>query len=84
MTFYKENAARLDRLMKTAIGQNVNVAIKLIGCLVKKQYHSIYKLKRCIQRFEDVAWMAHDIHVVDDHMHKKYKCEEKHEGHNIS
>jgi ferritin len=83
LQFYNENAARLDRLMNAAVTQNKGVAFNLIGDLVQCQYHSINKIKRAIQRFDDVSWMMHDIHVVDDHLHRKNKRREQREGHKI-
>lgn len=44
-------------------------------CLVMKRHE---KTKRWWKRFEEGGWSAHDMHMVDDCLHKKFKkAEEK-------
>jgi hypothetical protein len=35
--------------------------------------HDLEKTRRYIKRFEETQWSAHDIHVLDDNLHAKYK-----------
>jgi len=45
---------------------------KPLKCMFKDRE----KVCRWIKRFEDTAWMGHDLHVLDDKLHCKYKKKE--------
>lgn len=49
---------------------------EIISCAMKKLAHDHEKVSRYLKRFTESDWLALDMHIVDDHLHEKYKCKE--------
>lgn len=61
--------AKLSKEFFDATG-TINPVIKKALCLMT---HHFEKTGRWYARFEDTNWLAHDVHVLDDRVHDKYK-----------
>jgi len=50
------------------------------NCVIKKalkcMLHDYEKCGRWYKRFVETGWLAHDMHVLDDRLHDKYKAKE--------
>ena len=58
--------------------QNNGIACGITVCFQKHLEEYLYRLKRRLERYNDVGWMMHDIYVDDYHLHEEIRmCEEK-------
>ena len=67
-------------LLSNQFFNETGVILKTSECFINCLYKNKEKIKRYNRRFTESNWLPHDIHVVDDFVHAKYKeKEEKYE-----
>lgn len=84
----KEHLATWDKKLEEDIkilGQLNKEYLEKSGvenCVIKDALNLLVKnhekTGRWYKRFEETDWLSHDMHVVDDRLHDKFKKEEEH------
>ena len=56
------------------------ISCGMVECAMCKMVRDYEKIGRLIKRFTESDWLTLDMHIVDDKLHKKYKCKEEGSG----
>ena len=54
-----------------------NCIVEKALCKLSKDHSKVCRL---LARFAESEWLSLDMHIVDDKLHKKYKCKEEGSG----